>query len=164
MKKQLTILASLVSCYASLFSFSLNAAEIGGKGENVLGVSGFYCSYNNCGGLGAYYQHSFSSHVRLQPEVGFVFSNKGRSAITISADMHFPFKIGGGIRVYPLVGLTYNNWHYTNSDNVSRIGGDLGAGFDFYMTRRLKLNLQGKYSFMDKISGAFINFGIGYIF
>ena len=48
--------------------------------------------------------------------------------------------------------------------NAARVGGNFGAGIDFYLTNYLKLNIQGKYSVMNDTSGGFFGVGIGYEF
>ena len=101
--------------------------------------------------------------MRIAPELGCVFRNDGKSAFIMSADMHFPFSIARGVQVYPLAGLTFNNWSYSGGSSA-RLGGDVGAGFDINMTQQIKLTVQGKYSLMKDYSGGFIGMGIGYNF
>lgn len=147
---------------ASVFVPGASADSV--RGEKTLGLMGGYATYNHSGFANVYFQYSFSRHVRIAPEVGIVFSNDGRSALTISGDMQFPFKIVSGFQVYPLAGLTFNTWNYSHDSTRSRFGGEVGLGFDLYMTRHLKVNLQGKYSLMNDTSGAFFGLGIGYVF
>lgn len=139
-------------------------ATAAAKGEKTLGVAGGYASYNNGGQANVYFQYSFSSHVRLAPEIGYVFRNEHKSAFECSVDVHFPFRLARGFNVYPLTGLTLNNWTYEHGKHLTRGGFDFGAGFDLYMTSSLKLNLQGKYSLMNDTSGCFLQMGIGYVF
>lgn len=135
------------------------------RGEKAVGVTGGFATYNNGGYASVYFQYTFANHFRIAPEVGYVFRNEGKSAFEMSVDMHFPFRIARGFNIYPLVGLTFNNWTYKHSDHhASRVGGDFGAGFDIYLTSSLKLSLQGKYSLMDDTGGGFFNMGIGYVF
>lgn len=132
--------------------------------EKTLGVAGGFSTHNSGGYAGIYFQYSFADHVRLAPEMGYVFRNEGKSAFAMSLDVHFPFRIARGFGVYPLAGLTYNNWSYLSAGHVSRLGADVGAGLDFYLTSNLKLTLQGKYSMMNDTSGGFFNVGFGYVF
>lgn len=133
-------------------------------GEKTLGIAGGYASYNDGGYSDIYFQYTFAPHFRIAPEIGYVFRNEGKTGFEISADMHFPFRIAKAFNVYPLAGLTFNNWSYRHDGHASRAGLDFGAGFDIYLTSNLKLNLQGKYSVMNDTSGAFFNMGIGYVF
>lgn len=134
------------------------------KGEKTLGVTGGYATYNRSAYTNIFFQYTFVPHVRISTDVGYVFRHHDKSAFEISANMHFPFRIVSGLQVYPLAGVTFNNWNYHEGGNVYRFGADVGAGFDFYMTDYLKLTLQGKYSLMNKTSGAYFGLGIGYVF
>lgn len=133
-------------------------------GEKTLGVAGGYASYNGGGEANLYFQYTFTQHIRLAPEIGYVFRNEGKSAFECSVDVHFPFRVARAFNVYPLTGLTINNWNYKHGGHITRCGVDFGAGCDIYMTSSLKLTLQGKYSLMNDTSGCFIQMGIGYVF
>ncbi|MDE7403343.1 MAG: hypothetical protein K2M87_08030 [Muribaculaceae bacterium] len=132
--------------------------------EKFLGIRGGYVSYNNSAYIALNFTYSFADHFRIAPEVGYAFSHNGNSAIMMSGDMEFPFRVYRGIAVYPLAGVTYNNWSREGRSRLSRIGGNVGVGTDFYMTEYLKLDLQVKYSIMKNCSGVFAGIGIGYIF
>lgn len=134
------------------------------SGEKTLGVAGGFATYNSGGLAKLYFQYSFSNHVRIAPEVGYVFRNEGKSAFVMSVDMQFPFKLAKGFAIYPLAGVTFNNWTWHDDKHASRVGADFGAGFDIYLTSNLKLSMQGKYSMMNDTDGGFIDFGIGYVF
>lgn len=134
------------------------------KGEKTLGIAGGYASYNEAGYADIYFQYTLAPHVRLAPEIGYMFRGEGKSGFEVSADVQFPFRIGRGINVYPLAGLTYNNWSYKHGGHAARGGLDFGGGFDIYMTSNLKLNVQGKYSVMNDTGGCFVSMGIGYVF
>lgn len=153
---------SVVAAALCLLVASMPAAAQ--SGEKTLGVAGGFSTYNNGGYAGIYFQYSFADHIRLSPELGYVFRNKNVSAFAMSLDVQFPFRIARGFGVYPLAGLTYNNWSYQPGGHLSRLGADVGAGLDFYMTSSFKLTLQGKYSMMNDTSGGFFNLGFGYVF
>ncbi len=134
------------------------------KGEKTLGLMGGFATYNNGGFTDLYFQYTFTNHVRIAPEIGYVFRNDNKSAFTLNIDMQFPFRIAKGFAVYPLAGFTFNNWSWEHGGNASRAGANFGAGFDIYLTSFLKLSLQGKYSLMNDTSGGFFGMGIGYLF
>ncbi len=140
-----------------------------GKGEKSVGVSGGYATYNNSGYVTVNFQWEFANHFRLAPDLGCVFPARDKSGFLVDCDLHFPFKLVRGFGVYPLIGLAYNNWHISHpgnvdSENLSRVGGNVGLGFDFYFTRNLKMQVQGKYSWMRDTDGGFIGLGLSYIF
>lgn len=163
MKKRFTF---AISALAMLGAALLMPAEANAqsKGEKTLGLAGGFSTYNNGGYANIYFQYQLAQHVRLAPEIGYMFRNEGKSGFEISADVHFPFRLGRGFGIYPLVGLTLNNWSYSGDGHATRGGFDFGAGFDISLTSYLKLTLQGKYSLMNDTSGGFFNMGIGYVF
>ena len=133
-------------------------------GEKTLGIAGGYASHNDGGYANMFFQYTFAPHVRLAPEIGYIFSNDDKSAFECSVDVHFPFRVARAFNLYPLTGLTLNSWTYKHGGHCTHAGFDFGAGFDLYMTSSLKLTIQGKYSLMNDTSGAFIQMGIGYVF
>ncbi len=133
-------------------------------GEKTLGFAGGYASHNGGGYADLYFQYTFAPHLRIAPELGYVFRNEGKSAFIASVDMQFPYALARGFNIYPLAGVTLNNWEYEGGGHATRGGFDFGGGFDIYMTRQLKLNLQFKYSLMNDTGGCFLNMGIGYNF
>lgn len=133
-------------------------------GETTIGLSGGYATYNDGGYTNLFFQYTPVSHIRLAPEIGYVFRNEGKSAFNLAFDVHFPFKLSRGVAIYPLVGFVFNSWNYRHGSNANRAGADFGGGLDFYLTNYLKLNLQGKYSMMNDTGGAFFGMGIGYMF
>lgn len=154
------IAVCIVAFTAVCATFSASAQT----GEKTLGVGAGIATHNNGGYMDLYFQYTVAPHVRIAPEIGYVFRNEGETGFEVSADVHFPFRIAKGFNVYPLVGLTLNNWDHKHGDGYTRFGGDFGAGFDIYLTSNFKLSLQGKYSLMNDCSGGFFNVGFGYVF
>ncbi|MCM1291501.1 MAG: porin family protein [Prevotella sp.] len=134
------------------------------KGEKTLGVMAGYSGYNDGAFTSIYFQYTFAKHVRISPELGYVFKNKEKSAFEVGVDINFPFRLSKGIEIYPLTGLTINDWRYQGNGHLTRFGADFGGGLDFYLTSYLKLNVQGKYSLMKDTDGVFVGLGIGYVF
>ncbi|MDE7381589.1 MAG: porin family protein [Muribaculaceae bacterium] len=134
------------------------------KGEKILGVAGGYISTNNSGYAKLYFQYSFSRHVRIAPDIDYVFKHNGKSAYGVNADIHFPFRVSKGIHLYPLAGVGFSSWSVDGSDNVSRFGFNVGGGMDLYITSNLKVNVQGKYNLVHSMKGAYIDVGFGYVF
>lgn len=164
MMKPKYLLISAVAFLSTVVSFEAAASGLPVKGEKTLGIMGGYASYNHSGFAGVYFQYTFAPHVRIAPDVSFVFRNDDRSALAISADMHFPFRVARGLSVYPLAGLTFNNWSHRGEGNYLKVGGNVGAGFDMYFTSNFKLTLQARFSVMDHTSGLFAGMGFGYVF
>lgn len=163
MKKTLSALLLTVTLLAGLF-ITTPEASAQKKGAMTLGLSGGYASKNNGGYADLFFMYQFAQHVRIAPEIGYVFRNEGKSAFTMDVDMHFPFAITRGVNVYPLAGVAFNNWTFEGGGNATRLGLDLGGGFDINMTSQLKLTLQAKYTLMNDMGGAYVGMGIGYNF
>ncbi len=163
MKKSMVRLVTAAVMLMSAVSLPLSASAQ--KGEKTLGFAGGYASHNNGGYADIYFQYTFSKHVRIAPELGYIFRHQGKSAFECSVDMQFPFRVERAIHVYPLAGLTFNNWNYSHGDHsASHAGFDFGGGFDINLTTSMKLTIQAKYSLMNDTSGAFVGMGLGYIF
>lgn len=139
-------------------------ASASDKGKMKLGVMGGFASQNTSGYVGVDFQYNFSNHVRIAPDVVYVFPNHGKSSFLIDVDIHIPFRVARGLALYPLAGAQYSYWNDRHGDNYSRIGLNAGAGLELYITPRLKVALQGKYSFAKNASGCYAGLGIGYIF
>lgn len=157
MKRTITALAFI----AAMFGISAASAQ---TGEKTLGIGAGVATHNSGGYADIYFQYTFAPHLRIAPEVGYIFRNDHESGFEFSTDMHFPFRVAKGFNMYPLVGFTLNNWNHQHGDSYTRVGADFGGGFDFYLTSNFKLTLQGKYSLMDDCSGGFFNVGFGYVF
>lgn len=161
MKRMRSFVAAL-SVMAGLIGLPFDAESA--PRELSIGLGGGYTGYNNGGYAKLYFHYQPFKYLRLSPEVGYMIKNDNKSGIEFSFDLHSPFRVGRGVSVYPLVGFTANQWHITDQGNTTKVGLDLGAGLDLYMTSNLKINFQGKYSFMKKTSGCFIDLGVAYIF
>lgn len=133
------------------------------RGEMTIGINGGYATRNDGGYTNLYFQFTPVSHVRIAPEIGYIFRNEGKSAFNFAVDVQFPFKVARGVAVYPLTGFVFNSWKH-HGHTANRAGVDFGGGFDFYLTNYLKLTLQGKYSLLNDYGGGFFGMGIGYVF
>ncbi|MBD5203281.1 MAG: hypothetical protein HDS82_00190 [Bacteroidales bacterium] len=162
MKRTFRRILTIVSVAVGLLYCSSEASAQ--RGEKTLGVAGGYATYNDGGYANIYFQYTFADHFRIAPEMGYVFRSEGASAFTMSVDMQFPFRVARGLSLYPLAGLTFNNWSYRHDGHATRAGADFGGGIDLYLTSNLKLTLQGKYSVMNDTGGGYIGMGIGYVF
>lgn len=149
---------ALLSCLVALFSISSFA------GEKTLGLSGGFASHNNSGYANVYMQIGVAPHVRLSPDVGYVFRKEGKSAFLVDVNVQFPFRVTKGINLYPLVGAAFNNWSYQHGGHATRFGANFGGGVDINLTRELKFTVEGKYSLMNDTGGGYVGVGIGYNF
>ena len=159
-----TIAAAAIGAVAMLSVANPMATQASDRGQMSLGLNGGYAGYNQSGCLTLDYQYSFANHVRIAPDVGFVFRNEEKSGFLIDVDMHFPFRVARGFTLYPLAGATFNSWNYIGGGHVNRFGANLGGGIELRITRYFKLKLQAKYSFMSDTDGVFVGLGVSYVF
>lgn len=135
------------------------------QGIATVGMAAGFATYNDGGYANVFLQIPVVQHVRVAPEIGYIFRNKGLSGFEASCDVQFPFLIARGFTIYPLMGLTYNYWKCQHSDaSANRVGFDIGAGIDIMLAKNLKLIIQGKGSLMNDTGGGFFCAGIGYTF
>jgi len=134
------------------------------RGDMTLGIGGGYASANHSGYADIYFRYTFARHVRIAPEVAYVFRNDNLSAFKVDVDMQFPFAIAKGVQVYPLAGMAFNNWNVAHGDTHSRFGLNVGGGFDLKFTPQLRVTIQAKYSIMEHTDGVYVGAGIGYNF
>lgn len=146
------------------------------KGEKSFGPKIGYISKNKSAMAGLFFQYAFSEHLRVAPEIGYVFRHNDMDAFTIDINAHVPFGFTGEkAAFYPLAGLNYSSWNchfdreeFERSDDVStrtsRFGMNLGAGFELRCNESLKLTLEAKYCLIKSFSSAQIAAGISFIF
>ncbi len=142
--------------------------------EAVFGVQAGYTSTNVSATAGIFYQYRLSKALRIAPELGCVFRNQNEDAFIANFNLHFPISLRNpDTQIYPLVGLAFSSWtlHNVNmvdSDDVStrttKMGANIGAGFQFKTSPSLKLKLEAKYVAISVHSAFSISAGIGYCF
>ncbi len=148
--------------------------------EKSVGAKAGYITTNESVAAGLFFQYSILSHLRIAPEIGCVFRHGGMDAFTVDLNLQVPLDFHDDkAALYPLAGLNYSSWNRTLSlpvdglpdiafDDVStrasRLGLNLGAGFELHCTRTLKVGLEAKYTLIKHFSGATISALIGYTF
>lgn len=60
-------------------------------------------------GLAAKYQYGLTNHFRLEGVVGYDFKAKGVGVFEVGANVHYLFKIGEKMKIYPIAGIGYAN-------------------------------------------------------
>lgn len=133
-------------------------------GTKTLGIGAGYTNVNHSAYTDIYFRFSFNSHVRIAPNVAYVFKHEHSSGLAVNIDMQFPFQVCRGVQLYPLAGVAFNNWNYEGDHSTSRFGANAGAGFDLKFTSTLRLSIVAKYSFMKHTDGVYVGAGIGYNF
>lgn len=142
------------------------------RGESTFGVQAGYTSTNSSAVAGLFYQYNLSDRLRIAPQAGCVFRNEGLDAFQADVNLHFPFMFTPSrAQLYPIVGIDFSSWtcHYEKDDDDatdrrSRLGGNVGLGFQLKATSSLKLKVEGVYTLMKRYSTFAATVGIGYVF
>ncbi|MDE6120643.1 MAG: porin family protein [Muribaculaceae bacterium] len=166
-------LAGLVLATTAVLT-ALPAAGQCVRGEKTFGVRAGYVSRNNTASGGIAFSYAFSRHVRIAPAADIFFRNKDQDALSVSVDMHFPFRAGSDrASFYPLAGVNYISWGRHGKDAESNkdvtnhtncFGLDAGCGFEFRATGSLKLSLEARYTLIKHFPTAQVAAGIAYVF
>ena len=89
-------------------------------------------------GVGTGMRYSITDDFRIEPSAIFMIDK--HSSIEFSCDLHYIFTlVDNAWKLYPLVGLVANNIMGWSS------GVNLGAGFDFVLSRDWDLTVQAKW-------------------
>ncbi|MDE6498262.1 MAG: porin family protein [Muribaculaceae bacterium] len=144
--------------------------------EKSVGIKAGYITTNESMAAGLFFQYSILSHLRIAPEIGCVFKHQGMDAFTIDLNLQVPLDFHDDkAALYPLAGLNYSSWNKNLpkpvedimddvSTRESRLGLNLGAGFELHCSRTLKVGIEAKYTLIKHFSGANISALIGYSF
>ena len=162
---------------AAVMSLSASAQA----GDKALGAQLVFGSETNSIGLGVKGQYYFTDQLRGEASVDYFFKNKGVSMWDINANVHYLFDVADKVKVYPLAGLGYTNWSYTNDVIVieengnkrttefkgsdGRLAINLGGGAEYELTKDLSVNAELKYQIVsNNYSQLVLGVGVAYKF
>ena len=161
---------------AAVMSLSASAQA----GDKALGAQLVFGSETNNIGLGVKRQYYFTDQLRGEASVDYFFKNKGFSMWDINANVHYLFDVANKVKVYPLAGLGYTNWSYTNDVIVidengnkrttefkgsdGRLAINLGGGVEYELTKDLSVNAELKYQIISNYSQLALGVGVAYKF
>lgn len=132
--------------------------------RKAAGIEAGFNTVNHSGYADFTFQLSVAKHMRLAPALGYCFNHNGKSAFMVDVNIQSPFRITNGIAAYPLAGLGITNWNIRGGGSHLKVGLNLGAGMDFFMTHDIKFFLTAKYSLTQHYSGLYAGIGIAYLF
>ena len=150
-------------------------------GDKAVGAQLVFGSETNSIGLGVKGQYYFTDQLRGEASVDYFFKNKGVSMWDINANVHYLFDVANKVKVYPLAGLGYTNWSYTNDVIVidengnkrttefkgsdGRLAINLGGGAEYELTKDLSVNAELKYQIVsNNYSQLVLGVGVAYKF
>ena len=149
---------TFLSLVMTVISLSLFAQ----KGETSIGLNLGYGTDSKNLAIGARFNYCLTDHIRLAPSFNYFLKKDGLSALEVNADVHYLLNITDRINVYPLVGLTYTNWEFSDrfsigdeyidvNSSATRIGVNVGAGIGYNLSKHLMLGFELKYSVISDL-------------
>lgn len=171
MKRKITTFISFLAILAVVNTEKVNASE------KTFGLRIGYNTRTEAPLAGMFFQYSFGEHFRLSPNLDYYFRHNDVDALSVNCNVHIPFKLlqSGKSALYPLAGLNYSTWSYhfegeelTTTNDVTmrhtRVGLNLGAGFEYYASPTLKLSVEAKATLLKSYSSGTFTASIGYVF
>lgn len=144
------------------------------KRETAFGVELGYTSKNNSAVTGIFLQCPITEMLTFAPSVGCVFRHQNLDAFKVDVDMHFPFRfLPANMSLYPLAGLDYASWSRYKiqvegekdvSTRTSRIGLNMGAGYQYKITNTMLIKVEAKYTLTKTYSTCTTVVGLAYAF
>lgn len=149
-------------------------------GDKAVGAQLVFGSETNSIGVGVKGQYYFTDQIRGEGSFDYFLKNKGISMWDINANVHYLFDVANKVKVYPLAGLGYTNWSYTNDVIVRENGNErmtkykgsngrlainLGGGAEYELTKDLSVNAELKYQIVsNNYSQLVLGVGVAYKF
>jgi len=169
---------SLMLCAMMALSCQTVSAQ---KGEKAVGLNFSYGSKFEQMGVGIKGQYHFTNHFRGEASFDSFFKKDGVSMWDINFNFHYVIPIAQGLKVYPLVGLTYTHWSSdldveVDSDgwgfdisidggtSKDEVGANIGGGFQIDFSPNFSFNFEAKYQLISDFDQAVISLGIAYRF
>ena len=161
---------------AAVMSLSASAQA----GDKAVGAQLVFGSETNSIGVGVKGQYYFTDQLRGEASVDYFFKNKGVSMWDINANVHYLFDVANKVKVYPLAGLGYTNWSYTNDVIVieengnkrttefkgsnGRLAVNLGGGAEYALTDNVSVNAEAKWQIVNNYNQLVLGVGVAYKF
>ena len=161
---------------AAVMSLSASAQA----GDKAVGAQLVFGSETNSIGVGVKGQYYFTDQIRGEASFDYFLKNKGISMWDINANVHYLFDVANKVKVYPLAGLGYTNWSYTNDVIVieengnkrttefkgsnGRLAVNLGGGAEYALTDNVSVNAEAKWQIVNNYNQLVLGVGVAYKF
>lgn len=126
-------------------------------------------------------QYYVTDAFRTEISFSYFIENKRQSFWDINLNFHYLFHMKYGIYIYPIIGATFQHYHYDYAkDSAVRalleagginfkgndwhFGLNAGAGVQYDITSNLYANLEMKYQYVKDYGRGVLQLGIGYRF
>ena len=146
----------------------VSAAMFAQQGEKNVGLNIKYgLDDPKSTGIGIKGQYGFTDKIRGEASFNYFLKKDYVTMFDINANLQYVFtfdKIG----VYPFAGVTLQNMSVDvagHSDSESKFGANLGAGVEYPITEKIKVNLDFTYKLAsDNWDRSLIGIGVAYKF
>ena len=155
MKKYLAILIMML----------VSTATFAEKGDKWVGINlnyGVNNKFKNFG-VGGKLQYEIRENLRLEGAANYFFKRTvseefgdyGASQWDVNVNVHYLIHIADKMNVYPIIGPTVMT--YKVGDNLvgtgyhTRVGVNIGAGWEYQVNDEIKLNFDFKYQYLKDI-------------
>lgn len=139
------------------------ASEHDFHGEKTLGVRAGYAGYSQSALAGVEFTYRFNRWLRVAPAADYVFRRNGEDALLVDVNVQFPLNFSRDrMAFYPEIGLNFSSWNMHGARNegyddattrVSRLGMNLGAGYEVDLTPSFRVGVACTYTFIRKYNG-----------
>lgn len=159
----------------AFFSSLIFAPKMLAQYEGTIGLgvhAGYGGEINKLGG-GIHIHFYRSNNVRFAPSFTYFLESKRENMWMTDLDAHYILPVSYSASLYPIAGLHYSQWKYDASKNntsddeewkKSRLGANLGLGFQHDIAYRVRANFELKYQFIKDFSQVVFSAGIGFWF
>lgn len=168
----------MTTAAVAVMTMTSMASGAGENGEKTVGVTAGYNTRNESAVAGLYFRYNINRLLRIAPDVTYIFRHNQVDGLALNVNLHMPLQVTGDkLGFYPLVGLNYTSWSMhpktadpaiVEGDDVTtrktKLGINIGGGFDIYATSTLRLFIEGKYTGVRHYSTGAVTAGIGYCF
>lgn len=141
------ILFTFVMLLVGMTSFAQQGATWVGVNVNY----GMHSDYKNFG-LGAKVQYEFVDNWRAEVAGNYFFEKDNVSMWDANLNLHYLIH-AGSLTIYPLAGFTLLGTSVDlgplGSHSDSDFGFNVGAGIEFPISSGIKLNIEGKYQYVN---------------
>lgn len=170
MKKLMMLFCvALMSVGASAQEYYEEEYEGAQAGDWVIGLDlgmGFGDSYVNFG-LMPKVQYYVTDAFRPEVSFDYFIPKNHQNFWDININLHYLFHMKYGIYIYPILGATFQHYHYSYAGetiNEGRFGLNAGAGMQYDITPNLYCNLEMRYQYVKDFGRGILQIGIGYRF
>lgn len=148
------------------------------SGEWAVGGQVVYGTKAETAGLGLHVKHCFTDALRANLSSNYYFKHHGVNAFDVNLEANYLFNLGEKVRVYPLAGVVLGIWHADATDVLmygapsvhvdgqtdSKVGGNVGGGFEYLLGDHWGLNAEVKYQIISHASQVVFGIGASYRF